>query len=109
MTRIVGIACPAFDQMAVKLDTRYCRHVNIGDQAGGGSEFWGCQEFGGGREDRNGVAQRLEQPSHGVAKGLVVIDNRDQWLLRQCGLQLVIRSRNTSPESAVVHRFWPQE
>src|SRR5258705_9827485 len=67
---------PCFDQMSVKLDPRYCRHVNIGDQAGGGSELGRCEEFGGGREHRNGGAQRLEQPSHGAAKGLVGIDHR---------------------------------
>ena len=66
---------PSFDQMFVKLDTRHCRHVNIGDQAGGGSKFGRREEFGGGREHRNGVVQRLEEPSHGVAKGPVVIDD----------------------------------
>jgi hypothetical protein len=63
--------------MLVKLDTGHCRHVNIGDQAGRGSEFGGHEEFGSGREYRNGVVQRLDQPSHGVAKRLVVIDDRD--------------------------------
>jgi hypothetical protein len=48
--------------------------LNIGDQAGCGSEFGGRKEFGGGREHRDGVVERLKEPSHRVAKGLVVID-----------------------------------
>ena len=46
-----------FDQMSIKLDARYCGHVNIGDQARGGSEFGGCEELGGGREHRDDVTQ----------------------------------------------------
>ncbi len=72
-----GYCVPCFDQMSIKLHTRHCRHMNIGDQAGGGSERGGCEEFGGGREHRNCVAQGLEEPSQGVAEGLVVIDDRD--------------------------------
>jgi len=69
---------PSFGQMFVKLDTRHCRHMNISYYAGRGSEFGGCEEFGGRRKYRNSVVQRLKQSSHGVAKGPVVIDDRDQ-------------------------------
>ena len=49
---------PCVDQMPVKLNTRYGRHVNIRNQAGGSSELGGCEEFGGGLEYRNRIAQR---------------------------------------------------
>lgn len=69
------------DQMLVKLGTRHGGHVNVGDQAGGRRQLGRREELGCGWEHRDGVAVRLEQSSHGVAKGLVVIDDGDQgWL-----------------------------
>ena len=71
--------CPLrFDELCVKFDTRYFRHVNIGDKARSGSDFRGSEKFDSGGEGRDLVAQRPKQPSQGVAKGLVVINDRDK-------------------------------
>jgi hypothetical protein len=67
-----------FDELLVKFDTRYFRHVYIGDEARSGSDFGGSEKFDSGGERRNVVAQRPKQPSQGVAKGLVVINDRDK-------------------------------
>jgi len=77
---------PCFDQMFVKIDARHFRHVNIRDQASRVVEFGGCEEFRGGRKYRHRIVHRLEQPSHRVAKRLVVIDDRDMGL-EQYGLR----------------------
>jgi hypothetical protein len=51
--------------------------VNVGDQASRRRQFGGDKELGSGRELRDGVAVRLEEPSHGIAKALVVVDDGD--------------------------------
>ena len=95
---------PRFDQTLVKLDARHCRHVNIGDQAGGSGELGGCEEFGRGREHRDGVAVRLEQSSHGVAKGLVVIDDGDQGWLGHDSFRCVTCSLDNVPDGTTEYR-----
>ena len=64
----------------------------------------------GGREHRDRVAVRLEQSSHGVAKGLVVIDDGNQGRLAQISLR--VRSRNNLPDgrpsTALLPRILPK-
>jgi hypothetical protein len=52
--------------------------VNVGDQAGRFAETGGREEIG--RRLKNGctIAERPHQPFHRLAKGLIVIDDRDQ-------------------------------
>lgn len=68
---------PTFDQMVIELDTRHFWHVNIGDQAGGGAKLRRRKKLRCRRKHRDRVIQRLEKPAHGIAEGLVVIDDRD--------------------------------
>jgi nitrogen-specific signal transduction histidine kinase len=66
------------DEMSVELDSGHCRHLDVGDQAGGFTQPMGSEEIGGRGESLDGVAQRPHQPSHGLAKKLIIIDDRNQ-------------------------------
>jgi Histidine kinase-, DNA gyrase B-, and HSP90-like ATPase len=71
--RVSGI-----DEMSVEVDSGHRRHMDVGDQAGGFGETRGCEEIGGRAESLDSVAQRPHEPSHGLAKELIIIDDRDQ-------------------------------
>ena len=69
---------PHIDKVSVELDTGHCRHMDISDQAGGFDETRGHEEIGGRRKSLDGVAQRPHEPSHGIAKGWIILNDRDQ-------------------------------
>jgi signal transduction histidine kinase len=71
--RVSGI-----DEMSVEVDSGHSRHLDVGDQAGGLNHPMGCEEIGGRPESLDGVAQRPHEPSHGLAKELIIIDDRHQ-------------------------------
>jgi len=66
------------DKMSVKLKSGHSRHLNVGDQARGCSEEGRCQEIGCRGEHFGSVAQRRHELSHRFAKGLIILDDRDQ-------------------------------
>jgi signal transduction histidine kinase len=66
------------DEVFVELDSGHRRHMDVSDQAGGFGETRGCEEIGSRRESLDAVAQRPHEPSHRLAKQLVVLDQRDQ-------------------------------
>src|SRR2546427_1569302 len=69
---------PRVDEVSVELDAGYRRHMDVGDQAGGFGETRGCEESGCRRESLDAVPQRSHEPSHGLAKELIILDDRDQ-------------------------------
>jgi len=69
---------PLIDQVSVELDPGHSRHLNVSDQARGCSEERRCQEIGCRGERLGRVAQRCHELPHGFAKGLVILDDRDQ-------------------------------
>jgi hypothetical protein len=69
---------PGRDEMSVEFDPGHRRHMNIGNQTGRFPQTRGRKEFGCRRENVNRVVQRPHEPSHGLAKRLVIIDDRDQ-------------------------------
>jgi PAS domain S-box-containing protein len=71
--RVSGI-----DEVSVEVDSGHSRHLDIGDQAGGFSQAIGREEIGGRRESLDREAQRPHEPSHGLAKEPIIIDDRDQ-------------------------------
>ncbi len=66
------------DEVAVELVAVHPRHIDVSDQAGGFTETRRCEEIGCGREGLDSVAERPHQSPHGFAKGLIVINDRDQ-------------------------------
>ena len=71
----------------MELDPAHSRHLDIGDQACG---FSAGEEISGNRPPRkrfDRVAQQRHELSHGLAKGLIILDDRDQCTFRHCGFQ----------------------
>jgi PAS domain S-box-containing protein len=66
------------DEVTVEVNSRHTRHLDVGDQASGFTQAMGCEEIGGRLESLDGVAQRPHEPSHGLAKELIIIDDRHQ-------------------------------
>ena len=71
--RVSGIG-----EVSIEVDSRHSRHLDVSDQAGGISEAMRREEIGGRPESLDSVAQRPHESPHGLAKELVVIDDRHQ-------------------------------
>jgi PAS domain S-box-containing protein len=71
--RVSGI-----DEVSVEVDSCHCRHLDVGDQARGFIPPMGREEIGGRSERLDSVAKRPHEPSHGLAKELIIVDDRDQ-------------------------------
>jgi hypothetical protein len=66
------------DEASVELESGRRAHIDVGDQAAGFDKARGCEEIGSRRESLDAKAQRPHQPFHGLAKELIVFDDRDQ-------------------------------
>lgn len=91
---------PRINQVSVELDPGHSRHVNVRDQAGGLSQQRRDQEARRRRKRFDRVAQQTHEFSHGFAKGLIVLDDRDESMFRHCGFQAVApraRPKNLAP------------
>src|SRR5262249_10674006 len=73
---------PHPNEVAVELDSRHCRHMDVSDQAGDVGETRRCQEIGRRRESLDAVAQRPQEPFHGFAKELIILHDRNHWRVR---------------------------
>ena len=69
---------PRFDEVSVEFDAGHHRHMDVSDQAGRIAEMTGCEEIRRRCEDLDTVAQRPHESSHGIAKGRIVLNDRDQ-------------------------------
>ena len=68
----------SFDEVSVEFDSGHRRHMDVGDQAGRFDEMRGFEEIGWRRERLDAVAQRPDEPSHRLAKELIILNDRDQ-------------------------------
>jgi hypothetical protein len=66
------------NEVSMQFDPGHRRHVHVSDQADRFGDTRGCEEIGRRWKDLDSVAQRPHEPSHGLAKERVVIDDRDQ-------------------------------
>jgi hypothetical protein len=66
------------DEVSVELESGHRGHMDVGDLAGGFDKARGCEEIGRRWESLDAVTQRPHEPSHGLAKELIVFDDRDQ-------------------------------
>ena len=78
---------PRLDQARVEFDTRHPGHMDVSNQAGGLVETARCEKIGCRWESFDGVTQRPHEPSHGLAKELIILDDRDQWRVGQSALR----------------------
>src|SRR5580658_4869855 len=82
------------DEVSVELGTGHSRHLDVGDQAGGFDETRGRKEIGWRWEYLNSVAQRPHEPFHGLAKKLIILDNRHQYRFRHRASRQSARTRH---------------
>jgi len=68
----------SIDEVPVELEAGHLRHVDISDQAACFGEMRRCEEIGCRRKSLDSICQRSHEPSHGFAKELIVLDDRDQ-------------------------------
>src|SRR5262249_8348375 len=66
---------PCFNEMLVELDPGHRRHMDISDQASRFTKTRRCEEIGCRRKSLDGVAQRPHEPSHRVAKELIIFND----------------------------------
>jgi hypothetical protein len=69
---------PRVDEVSVEFNTGHPRHMDVSYKAGGFDEPRRREEIGGRRVSLDIVAQGSHEPSHGIAKGRIVLDDRDQ-------------------------------
>src|SRR5260221_8911403 len=62
---------PRLDEVFVELGSGHRWHVDVSDQASGFGEMRGCEKLGCRRESLDRVAQRPQEPFHGLAKVLI--------------------------------------
>jgi hypothetical protein len=63
------------NETSVEFEPSHGRHVDVSDQAGRFNETRGCEEIGGRWESLDAVPQRPYEPSHRIAKGLIVLND----------------------------------
>jgi hypothetical protein len=69
---------PRLDEVSVEFDPSHGRHMDVSDQAGRFNETRGCEKISCRREGLDGEAQRPHEPSHGLAKVPIILNDRDQ-------------------------------
>jgi FixJ family two-component response regulator len=77
------------NQMSMELNPRHSRHLNVGDQARRCGEERRCQKVGCRGERFDSVAQQTHEFYHGFAKGLIILDDRDQCRFRHGGFNFL--------------------
>jgi hypothetical protein len=66
---------PRFDEVSVELDTGHPRHMDVSDKAGRFNETRRREEVGCRRVSLDIESQGSHEPSHGIAKGRIVLND----------------------------------
>src|SRR5712664_2690203 len=66
---------PGVDEVSAELDSAHRRHMDISDQAGRFDETRRRQEIARGGETFDGVPQGPYEPSHGLAKEPIILND----------------------------------
>ena len=73
------------NEMSVELNPAHSRHLNVSDQARRFGDERRFQELGGRGKRLDRVAQHRHEFSHGLEKGLIILDDRYQCTFRHFG------------------------
>jgi hypothetical protein len=73
-----GYRVPGLHQVSVEFDPAHRRHVNVSDQHGSFPKTRGREEIGRTRKSLDAVALRSQEPSHRLAKELIILNDRHQ-------------------------------
>jgi hypothetical protein len=113
-----------FDKASVEFEPGHGRHLDVGDQAGCLGEARGRKKFGCRRENVGRIAERSQEPAHGLTTELIIIDDRNQYLFHHaalghsldppCGrptmptlcMELPDVGENATSAVPVPHKFW---
>jgi hypothetical protein len=68
------------DEASIELEPRHDRHVDVSDQTGCFGEARGREKFGCRRKNLDRIAQRSHEPTHGLTKGPIIFNDRNQYL-----------------------------
>jgi hypothetical protein len=79
-----GVAC--VEEASIELEPRHDRHVDVGDQTGCFGEPRGLEKFGCRRKSLDRIAQRSHEPTHGLTKGSIIFNDRNEYLFHLCCL-----------------------
>jgi hypothetical protein len=112
------------DKASVEFEPGHGRHLDVGDQAGCFGEARGREKFGRRREKVGRMAQRSQEPAHGLATEAVIVDDRHQDLFHHsayghsldpsCGqptmptfrMKLLDARENATSAAPVPHKLW---
>jgi len=73
-------------EASIEVEPRHDRHVDVGDQTGCFGEAWGREKFGCRRKNLDRIAQRSHEPTHGLTKGPIIFNDRNQYLFHHARL-----------------------
>src|SRR5215470_17649712 len=76
-------------------------HIHVRNQTGGTAEVAGGQEILRGWEDLCGEPQRLHEAPCSLANRLIVVDDRNQLLVRHSDLQSRYRAKRRAATEAI--------
>jgi hypothetical protein len=68
------------DEASIELEPGHGRHMDVGDQAGCFGKPRGGEKIRCRRENVDRITQRSHEPTHGLAKELIIFDDRNQYL-----------------------------
>jgi hypothetical protein len=71
-----GNRVPGIDEVSIKFDPAHRRHIDISDYAGCFTQTRRSQEIGRRRETLDCIALGFYQPSHRIAKELIILNDR---------------------------------
>ena len=69
---------PRIDEVSVEFESGHCGHMDVSDQTGGLDKARGSEEIRRRWEGFDAVTQRPHEPAHGLAKELIILDDRNQ-------------------------------
>src|ERR1700704_4658643 len=69
-----GNRIPRIDEVSVELEPGHRGHMDVGNQAVGFDKARGGEEIGRRRKSLDAIAQRPHEPSHGLAKELIIFN-----------------------------------
>ena len=95
---------PRFNEVSAELNTGHPRHVDVSNEAGGFNETRRREEIGCRRVNLDIVAQRSHEPSHGIAKGRIILNDRYQRSFRHAVSQRFVRARKSGTPNSVAIR-----
>src|SRR5262245_25410761 len=72
-----------FDEILIEFYPSHRRHMNVGDKAGRLRKTWRCEEIGGRGERLDSKTHRPHESSHGFAKQLIIVNDRNKWFFHQ--------------------------